>query len=268
LPGEILAPAYNLDTLARIFDVGADAAYVGLKGYCRYEETGIDPEEVPALLKEAEKGGKKLYLAMNRIPPVGREQEFFLELSRMASLGIDGVILNDAGLVAGARKRHPDLFIMTSIGMAPLNTEEARFLRDLGANRVLLPESLSREEIRKFSEIPGITLEVFWQGEMDFTYTGKCFISSYYRYLPGGKGSAKRGGCFRVCEARYELTGKGEKKEVDISPRHFRFDGRPDPAIEAYKLTGGKPGGEEIYEVISKTAAWAGEIHKDEEVCL
>jgi len=199
---------------------------------------------------------------MNRVPPVGREKDFLVVLSEMVSLGINGVILNDAGLVAGARDRHPGLFIMTSIGMAPLNLEEAKFLKELGANRVLLPETFSREEIRHFSEIPGLGLEVFWQGQKDFTYTGKCFISSYYRQLPGNRGSAKRGGCFRICEARYELTGGGKKIPVDISPRAFQFDGGPDPAIEAYKLTGGKAGKKEIYRMVSQAVEWAGKISR------
>ncbi|MCL5035559.1 MAG: U32 family peptidase [Chloroflexi bacterium] len=258
MPGEIMAPASSLEDLSEIFKAGADAAYIGLKGYCRYEEAGVPPEEVPALVDFARKGGKKLYLAMNRIPKVGRENNFLDGLCQAVSRGIDGVILNDAGLVSEVRKRNPDLFIMTSIGTAPLNTEEALFLKELGADRVLLPEGLAKEEIGEFSKIPDLKLEVFWQGLKDFTYTGKCYISSYFRQLPEGKGSAKRGGCFRVCEAGYDLMVDGKNLPVDISPEKFRFKGDPDPAIDSYKITGSRSTGKELSEIIIEAAAWAG----------
>jgi len=221
---EILAPAHDPDSALTLARAGADALYPGLRGFCRWAEKGLNLKEIESLTHKirANFPGVKIYPALNRIPALKQMPEFFRILAQLQSLKLDGVILNDAGIIKAAKKIHPDLKIISSVGLAPTNRAEAGFLVKLGVSRLLLPEDTAIDELKTLKAgFPGLELEMFYAGKKDFTYTGKCFISSYagqeFRKGLPFSGSAKRGGCSQICRESWNLNGIN----FPLAPREF-----------------------------------------------
>ncbi len=158
---------------------------------------------------EAESRGKKMIAAMNRMPEVGKTEDFLPVAEKVIEAGIHGIILNDAGLIHRLRQHKPEVYIMASIGLSPINRFEARFYADVFVDTVLLSEFLSVEEIIEIRKDLPIGIEFFARGLKEFGYTGKCILSSYFHqcYINGTfKGSAKRGGiCQDVCRKKFRL---------------------------------------------------------------
>jgi len=244
---EILVSAKNLVELEKLFSLGADAVYLGLKSFCRWEKRAVKGLDFIQALNYSRLFKKKVYAALNRIPDEARLEEFYSALLKLNALGINGVILNDPGLIGEVRARFPRLFIITSIGMAPLNLEEIKFLIQLGVNRIILPEDTPLSELKLMNKSLPVELEMFISGRKDFTFTGKCAVSSYYRQVSSEgqpqRGSAKRGGCYEICHTAFKFG------EETVSPAPRLFNNIQD--LEAYLpyLHALKMGREDDFEI-------------------
>jgi len=247
---ELLVPVRDLKQARVVFDLGVDAIYIGVKGLCRFEEKAVTVSECIRILEYAGNiPGKKVHLALNRIPDSVRIRQFFDTLKDLAAKGASSVILNDIGLIQEVRLRFPGIFITLSIGSAPFNIEEVKFLQGFGLNRVILPYSASLKQIILIKENSGIEIELFVESfkgftplQRCFTFTGKCYISSYYRQVARDKslvfGSAKRGGCFKPCLDNYGL----QKRKISLmqQPAYSEIDIKDAlPYISALKIGGG-----------------------------
>jgi len=243
---EIMVPASGREEGLSYLKAGATALYLGISGFCRWEAQGVSPESFKAILSAAKRDfpAAKIYAALNRIPAFGQQGDFFRALGELAEQGAAGVILNDGGLMGEPRRRYPSLKILSSIGISPLNQEEAGWLQDLGANRILLPENTGAAELKILkNRFPALELEMFYRGKRDFTYTGKCFISGYafQEFIEGQprRGSAKRGGCGENCRSAWRLEGE----TVSLAPVDFVLKQRLTeltPYLSALKLGAGK----------------------------
>jgi putative protease len=212
---------------------GADAIYVGLKGWSRGGAKGeLTSEELQEVLRAAHARSRRVRVALNTIP---RRTERRYLLGRVAELigwGIDGVIVNDPGLLAELRARYPALCITASIGCAAMNEADVAFYRDLGADAVVLPGTLSLDELRAIAQVPDVMTEVMIHMVEEFILLGKCWMPSYYRLNPtplaevhgeGNRlvGSMKRGGagvCFKVCEQPWDLYLDGQQVTKRLLP--------------------------------------------------
>ena len=141
-------------------------------------------------------------------------------------------IVNDPGLLAELRTRYPMLCITASIGCAAMNEADVAFYRDLGADAVVLPGTLSLDELRSLAQVPDVMTEVMIHMVEEFILLGKCWMPSYYRLNPtplaevngeGNRlvGSMKRGGagvCFKVCEQPWDLYLDGQRVTKRLLP--------------------------------------------------
>lgn len=194
----MLAPAGNADCVAAAIDAGADAVYVGLKGWSR---GGARGEVTWAELATAQRAaaGHELHVAINTIP---RDRtSLFAQIPRLLDLGIRDVIVNDIGVLRTLGREFPALRLTASIGCGALNTADVVFFRDLGAHAVVLPGIVDPTEIEP---VDGIAIEVMLHMVEEYVLLGKCWMPSYV----SEKGSVKRrgaGACFRICQQRWEL---------------------------------------------------------------
>ena len=229
----LLAPAGDPTAAVAALESGADAIYVGLKGWSRGGAKGeLTPEELQEVLSAAHARSRRVRVALNTIP---RRTERRYLLGRVAELigwGIDGVIVNDPGLLAELRARYPALCITASIGCAAMNEADVAFYRDLGADAVVLPGTLSLDELRAIAQVPDVMTEVMIHMVEEFILLGKCWMPSYYRLNPtplaevhgeGNRlvGSMKRGGagvCFKVCEQPWDLYLDGQQVTKRLLP--------------------------------------------------
>ncbi len=204
---ELLAPAGGMDSLYAALAAGADAVYAGADrfGARAYAEnfTSKDPEggESNSFLQGlnyAHLFGRKVYLTLNILMKEREMEEIPSILDPLYQAGLDGVIVQDAGLIRFLRERYPLLPVHASTQMALTGVYGARFLKRLGAERAVLARELSLGEIREIREKAGIETECFIHGAMCYCYSGLCLMSS----MLGGR-SGNRGRCAGPCRQPY-----------------------------------------------------------------
>lgn len=222
----LLAPAGSLAAVITALQNGADAIYLGLKGWSRGGARGeLTSGELLDAVAAAHDQGRGVQVALNTIPRRSERQYLLRWVAELIGCGIDGVIVNDPGLLTELHALYPQLCITASIGCAAMNEADVAFYRDLGADAVVLPGSLSLDELHAAAQVPGVRIEAMIHMVEEFIVLGKCWMPSYYRLNPiplmelqgSGKrliGSMKRGGagvCFKVCEQPWDLYRNGEK---------------------------------------------------------
>jgi len=231
--GTLLAPAGSIEAAAAGLDAGADAIYVGLKGWsrggARGELTAAELQEVLVLARRREAA---VQLALNTIPR-GQETDFLLErLTGLREWGIAGVIVNDPGILARIRRSYPDLSLTASIGCGALNREDVALLEEAGASSVVLPGTIDPAEIAEIRASVTVQIEVMVHMVDEFHQLGKCWMPSYYRTHPAPMpempadgerltGSIKRGGagvCFKVCLQPWDLYLDGKRVDARTLP--------------------------------------------------
>lgn len=241
---DLLAPAGSLEAVRAALGAGADAVYVGLKGWSRGgARRELDWDEIGAARRLAASAGRRLQVAINTIPKPRERSRLFESLPRLFDLEIDEVIVNDVGTLAALVRCFPHLRLTASIGCGARTVEDVAFFRDLGASAVVLPGTLGPAEMREIRAVRGISLEVMLHMVEEFVLLGKCWMPSYVQLKPsplppagaGGAddlpegalrglrqtGSVKRGGvgaCFRICQQPWELYASGRPIGARLFP--------------------------------------------------
>ncbi|MGE5753498.1 MAG: peptidase U32 family protein [Deltaproteobacteria bacterium] len=251
---ELLAPAGSLAAVPAALSAGADAVYVGARGWSRGgPRRGLTPEEISAAARECLRRGARLQVALNTVPGSGELPGFLSVLGRCREDGIAAVILSDPGVIRLAAREFPDLPICASVGVSALNPSEAIFYRELGARALVLPTAVSREDVPAIKAACGLKVEVFLRCRAEFIVQGKCGLSGYAREAGGIEGrpgispagppsSAKRGGqCFLVCSAlpvdRRPYTIEEEIADwIAAGVDAFKIEGRDLPPGKLFAL--------------------------------
>ncbi len=229
----LLAPAGSVQAAKAGLDAGADAIYVGLKGWSRGGARGeLTPRELEQVLVLARQKGAAVQLALNTIPR-GREIDYLLErLPELKRWGITGVILNDPGILAYIHRCFPELPLTASIGCGALNVDDVALLEEIGASCIVLPGTVHPAEIAEIRPHVEAQIEIMIHMVDEFHQLGKCWMPSYFRTNPSPMpempadgerltGSIKRGGagvCFKVCQHPWGLYLNGQKKEERMLP--------------------------------------------------
>ncbi len=181
---------------------------------------GLAEADIAAAAAECGAAGAAFHLALNTVPVAADIPRFLATVRRLRDAGVETAILSDPGAIALVRRECPGLRLCASVGASTLNPAEALFYRELGADAVVLPSAVGREEIRPIKAASGLFVEVFVYGRPEFIIHGKCGLPGYLREAPprapGGAGppaagvpagpgaleSAKRTGrCHLVCRA-------------------------------------------------------------------
>src|SRR5271157_2254561 len=227
---KLLAPAGNLEAAKQAFQAGADAVYVGLRGWSRGGARGeFDREQLRLCIELAQALGKNVQLAANIIPKPQERQRLLHQLAELADWGLHAVILNDVGFLREVRRKLPGLAITASIGCGALNTGDALFYQDLGATGVVLPGYVEPQEIAAVKAEASIQIEVMLHMVQEFIQLGKCWMPSYLNFAAAERGypstrlggSVKRGGvgaCFRICEQPWTLWKDGVEADHRLFP--------------------------------------------------
>ena len=191
---------------------GADAVYLGAPAFnARALARDFSFPEIAAMTAWAHERGKKVHLAMNSLVKEQELRQAVATLERLAAMQVDGLIVQDLGLVRLARQHFPSLPLHASTLMTAHNADCVTWLAGLGCRRVVLARELSLAEIDQIAVRArqlGVELEVFVHGAMCFSYSGLCRFSS----LHGGK-SSLRGQCVQPCRRPYQwlVSGQGSK---------------------------------------------------------
>ena len=201
---ELLAPAGNYEAFIGALNAGADAVYLaGQKFGARAYADNFTTEEICHALHVAHFYGKKIYLTVNTLLKDGELEELPGYLLPSYEAGLDGVIVQDMGVLTLLRETFPGLELHASTQMTVTGARGAGFLKDNGVVRVVPARELSLEEIRAIKEETGLEIECFIHGAMCYCYSGQCLFSS----ILGGR-SGNRGRCAQPCRLPYSVYAK------------------------------------------------------------
>lgn len=217
---ELLAPAGNWDSFVAAVENGADAVYLGAKGFnARQNASNFDHDELGKAISYAHIRGVKLYLTLNTLVSDSEISDALALALDAYQSGIDAVIVQDIGLANLLRQQLPDLHIHGSTQMTISDIHGAATLSQWGFRRVVLARELTLEEIAAIaqSKIASIEVEVFVHGALCICYSGQCLFSSVI-----GERSGNRGKCAQPCRMKYTLYDNKKTKQAEgylLSPK-------------------------------------------------
>ena len=207
---ELLAPAGSLEGFQGAVHAGADAVYIGGRKYGARAYAGFLPEEICLAIRYAHLYGRKVYLTVNTLVRESEMEELPDFIRPFYEEGLDGVIVQDMGVLSLVREAFPLLPLHASTQMNITGADGAEFLLAHGVSRVVPARELSLPELRAIKET-GIEVEAFVHGAMCYCYSGQCLFSSML-----GARSGNRGRCAQSCRLPYQvLDEQGKEKWPD-----------------------------------------------------
>ena len=201
---ELLSPAGSPEAVIAAVQNGADAVYLGLGDFnARRGAKNFTEEEFEKAVRYCRIRGCRVYVTLNTLVD-DRETEAAVAQARLvSSLGADGLIVQDLGLVRALRAALPDIPLHASTQMSIHNLAGVEAAAEMGLTRAVLARELSIEQIRYISSRAPIETEVFVHGALCFCHSGQCYMSALI-----GRRSGNRGMCAQPCRMAYSLGGR------------------------------------------------------------
>lgn len=211
---ELLAPAGNYDSFIGAINAGADAIYVGGNKFsARAFAENFDTDTLCACIRYAHLFGVRVYLTLNTLIKESEFHEIYNYVKPFYEAGLDGVIIQDFGVLRYLKDHFPHMELHASTQMTVTGPEFIKMCNKLGVSRVVPARELSISELKTIADA-GIEVECFIHGAMCYCYSGMCLMSS----VLGGR-SGNRGRCAQPCRLPYDVTacGKTTKETYSLS---------------------------------------------------
>lgn len=245
---EILAPAGSAESLRAAVCAGADAVYIGgTKFGARAYAKNLGEDELLEAIDYVHIHGRRIYLTVNTLLKDGEIEGLYGYLLPYYLRGLDGVIVQDIGVLQYLRTYLPGLPVHASTQMMVTGAAGAAFLKDMGVVRIVPARELSLGEIRRMKERTGMEIECFIHGALCYCYSGQCLLSS----MIGGR-SGNRGQCAQPCRLPWQakegkpgdLMSLKDLCTVDLLPElieagidSFKIEGRMKQPDYVYTVT-------------------------------
>ncbi len=192
---EILAPVGGWEQLEAAVRAGANAVYLGAKGFnARRNASNFDRDGLKAAVAYCHGRGVAVHVTVNTLVTDGEEEALLTAAAEIAEAGVDAVIVQDFAVAQVFATLYPGIALHGSTQMSIHNADGARLLKELGFSRAVLARELSREEIAAIRRAVDIELETFVHGALCMSVSGQCYLSC----LLGGR-SGNRGLCAQPC---------------------------------------------------------------------
>ena len=207
---ELLAPAGSFEALEAAVNAGADAVYMGGKAFgARAYASNFDEEEMARAVYFAHMHRVKIFVTVNTLVDDSELEALANYLLFLNNVGVDGLIVQDLGVIRLAKKLCPELPLHASTQMTVTNSGAVHFTKNIGLERTVLARELSLKEIQAASKC-GTEIETFIHGALCVCYSGQCLMSS----LIGGR-SGNRGRCAQPCRLPYSLYDANDKDMLE-----------------------------------------------------
>ncbi len=244
---EILSPAGSAESLKAAVCAGADAVYTGGTRFgARAYAKNLTEDELLEAIDYVHIHGRRIYLTVNTLLKDSEIRGLYEYLLPYYLRGLDGVIVQDIGVLEYLRRYLPDLPVHASTQMTVTGEAGAAFLKEQGVMRVVPARELSIAEVRRIKEQTGMELECFVHGALCYCYSGQCLLSS----MIGGR-SGNRGQCAQPCRLPWQMEGNKPADlmslkdlcTIDILP------GLIEAGIDSFKIEGRMKQPEYVYTV-------------------
>ena len=241
---ELLAPAGSMEALIAAISAGADAVYLGSALFGARQSAGFDEEALRQAVELAHTFGVSVHVTLNTLIkqeelPAAREMLSFLQ-----SLHVDGVLVQDLGILFMCQHEFPSLPIHASTQMALHNVAGALFLQKHHVKRIVLARESTLCTIEQVANT-GIETEVFAHGALCVSVSGQCLFSSTI----GGR-SGNRGRCAQPCRMLYTYKGmtKAWLSPADLNTLEYT-DQMVKKGVYSFKIEGRLKRPEYVYVV-------------------
>ena len=230
---ELLAPAGNLEMVKAAVENGANAIYVGARGWSRRRDAyELSDEQLHEAIGIAHSGGAKLRVAVNTNMQSCEMPALLEKMEKFVGWGVDGAIMTDVGAIAQVHRHFPDLVLHGSIGANIVNNQDVKFYRSIGVSQVVADTKLTLGELVSRKTDMDVGIEILIHANNCYTYLGKCWMSPYHRLERTtddfGKdlfrGSPNRGGLdYRVCLEDWDLFDDKTLLEPHVALKNDAF---------------------------------------------
>jgi len=214
---ELMSPAGNYAALRKAVEGGADAVYLGLPFLnARKPAKNFGVSEITEAIEFAHNKNVKVYVTLN-IDLKSSELKLLTKvLILLSEISVDAIIVKDLAILYlihnffnNSKDKTIPIHISTQFGVS--NSQTLFYLKKNFPliERVVLAREINYEELKIIGSIDNNMIpeiEVFVQGSMCFSFSGKCLLSSFV----GGK-SANRGVCQAPCRVKYDISNSEKK---------------------------------------------------------
>lgn len=219
---EILAPAGSWEAFLAAVAAGADAVYLGGQQFgARAYASNFDEDALQEALHYAHLRGVKIYVTVNTLIKDSEMAAAYRYALWLYQQGVDGVIVQDWGLLSLLRQQLPVMPLSGSTQMSLHNSAGVQGAASLWSlNRVILARETSISDIQTICEHSSIECEIFVHGALCICYSGQCLFSS----MVGGR-SGNRGRCAQPCRLPYTLLDSRGKEIAQghlLSPKDLQ----------------------------------------------
>ncbi|HHW45501.1 MAG TPA: U32 family peptidase [Clostridiales bacterium] len=195
---QLLAPAGSQEAMVAAVRAGADAVYLGLNDFnARRNAQNFDEDALKDAVNYCRARNVRVYLTLNTLVSDQERTGALFTAKKAAEIGVDGLILQDLGLVSLLKRAVTGVELHASTQMSVHSPAALEALHALGITRVVAARELDRKALAglcKEAAKYGISVEVFVHGALCMSVSGQCYLSA----MLGGR-SGNRGLCAGPC---------------------------------------------------------------------
>lgn len=209
---ELLAPAGDFLKLKTAIAFGADAVYFGVPEFSlRTRINNFNWQGIEQAVKYAQLRNKKAYLTLNIFAHNEHVNHLKKYLKKIREIKPDGIIISDPGILLLIKKYLPKMKLILSTQANTTNYLSLKYWEKQGIRRFILSRELRFNDIAEIisKKNKKTEVEVFVHGALCMAYSGRCFLSQYFK-----NANANLGDCLQPCRFEFELKAKNSDESL------------------------------------------------------